>query len=76
MRIGRGPKSLNGFRFGTFIGRFPSDGVGSMVVKGLMGLVWFGFWLLLFFAHYRLWVGATSVVFVQTGGLTESKIHI
>ena len=29
-------KSLNsGFKFGTFIGRFPSDGIASMAVKGL-----------------------------------------
>ena len=31
----RGQKSLNGFKFGTFIGRFPSDGEASMAVKGL-----------------------------------------
>ena len=31
-----GPKSLNSFKFGTFIGRFPSDGAASMTVKGLM----------------------------------------
>ena len=28
-------KSLNGFKFGTFIGRFPSDGAAGMSVKGL-----------------------------------------
>ena len=28
-------KKLNGFKFGTFIGHFPSDGVASMAVKGL-----------------------------------------
>ena len=28
-------KSLNGFKFGTFIGRFPSDGAAGMTVKGL-----------------------------------------
>ena len=28
--------SLNEFRFGTFVGRFPSDGAASMAVKGLM----------------------------------------
>ena len=27
--------SLNAFRFGTFTGRFPSDGSASMAVKGL-----------------------------------------
>ena len=32
----RGPKSLNSFKFGTFIGRFPSDGAASMTAKGLM----------------------------------------
>ena len=31
-----GLKSLNDFKFGTFTGRFPSDGVASMAVKGLM----------------------------------------
>ena len=31
----RGQKSLNGFKFGTFISRFPSDGAASMAVKGL-----------------------------------------
>ena len=33
-------KSLSGFKFGTFIGRFPSDGEASMAVKGLMGGGW------------------------------------
>ena len=28
-------KSLNDFKFGTAIGRFPSDGAVSMAVKGL-----------------------------------------
>ena len=27
--------SLNAFKFGVFIGRFPSDGVASMAGKGL-----------------------------------------
>ena len=27
---------LNGFKFGTFIGRFPSDGAARMAVKGLI----------------------------------------
>ena len=31
----KGGKKLNGFKFGTFIGHFPSDGVVSMAVKGL-----------------------------------------
>ena len=30
-------KSLNCFKFGTFIGRFPSDGAASRAVKGLTG---------------------------------------
>ena len=30
----KGRKSLNGFRFGTFIGCFLSDGATSMAVKG------------------------------------------
>ena len=30
-----GKKSLNDFKFGTFIGRFPSDGAASMAEKGL-----------------------------------------
>ena len=34
----KGAKSLNGFKFGTFIGRFPSDGATNMAVKGLRGL--------------------------------------
>ena len=34
-RRGRGGKSLNDFKFGTFIGRFPSDGAASMAEKGL-----------------------------------------
>ena len=29
-------KSLNDLKLGTFVGRFPSDGVASMAVKGLM----------------------------------------
>ena len=28
-------KSLNGFKFGTFIARFPSEGAASVTVKGL-----------------------------------------
>ena len=28
-------KGLNDFKFGTFGGRFPSDGAASMAVKGL-----------------------------------------
>ena len=28
-------ESLNDFKFGTFVGRFPSDGAASMAVKGL-----------------------------------------
>ena len=31
-------KSLNGFKFGIFIGRFPSDGAAGMTVKGLIRL--------------------------------------
>ena len=31
----KGEKSLNDFKFGTFAGRFPSDGAASMAVKGL-----------------------------------------
>ena len=30
-----GRRSLNDFKFGTFIGRFPSHGASSMAVKGL-----------------------------------------
>ena len=33
---GVGGGCLNGFRFGTFIGRFPSDGAARMAVKGLI----------------------------------------
>ena len=32
----RGEKSLNDFKFGTSVGRFPSDGTASTAVKGLM----------------------------------------
>ena len=32
-----GKKGLNDFRFGTFIGHFPSDSVASMAEKGLIG---------------------------------------
>ena len=28
-------KGFNGFKFGTFIGRFPSDRAAGMAVKGL-----------------------------------------
>jgi len=31
----KGGKSLSGFKFGTFVGRFPSAGGASMAVKGL-----------------------------------------
>ena len=30
-----GLKSLNDFKFGTSVGRFPSDGAASRAVKGL-----------------------------------------
>ena len=30
-----GEESLNGFRSGTFVGLFPSDGAAGMAVKGL-----------------------------------------
>ena len=33
--MGREQRSFNGFKFGTLIGRFPSDSVASMAVKGL-----------------------------------------
>ena len=29
-------KGIYDFKFGTFIGRFPNDGVGSVAVKGLI----------------------------------------
>ena len=32
---GGGGGSLNGFKFGTSVGRFPSDGAANMAVKGL-----------------------------------------
>ena len=46
-------KSLNDFTFGTFIGRFPSDGAASLAAKGLtttygcifLGGVGFGGWV-------------------------------
>ena len=31
----RGQKRLNGFKFGDFMVRFPSDGAASLAVKGL-----------------------------------------
>ena len=31
----KGAKTLNGFKFGSVIGRFPSDGAASMALKGL-----------------------------------------
>ena len=34
---GGGGRSLNDFKFGTFIGRFQSDDAASMAVKGLTG---------------------------------------
>ena len=36
-RGGEGVRSLNDFKFGTFIGRFQSAGAASMAVKGLTG---------------------------------------
>ena len=32
----RGGKGFNDFKFGTFIGRFSSDGAANMAVKGLI----------------------------------------
>ena len=31
----KGQKSFNGLKYGTFIGRFPSDVMARMAVKGL-----------------------------------------
>ena len=31
-----GQKSLNGFKFGTLIGRFPGEGTASLAAKGLI----------------------------------------
>ena len=43
MQKGRGRRwgegSFDGFKFGTFIGRFLSDSAASMAVKGLMSQV-------------------------------------
>ena len=36
----KGQKSLNGLKYGTFIGRFPSDGAANMAVKGLIRHTW------------------------------------
>ena len=33
---GGGDLDLDDFKFGTFTGRFPSDGAASMAVKGLI----------------------------------------
>ena len=33
--LANGEKSLNDFKFGTFIGRFPNAGGANMAVKGL-----------------------------------------
>ena len=33
--FGGGGGALNDFKFGTFIGHFPNEGVASMAVKGL-----------------------------------------
>ena len=35
----KGEKAFNNFRFGTFSGRFPSDGAASRAVKGLKCIV-------------------------------------
>ena len=37
MLLQTGQKTLNGFKLGTFIGRFPSGDVTSMAVEGLTG---------------------------------------
>ena len=37
----KGGKSLNNFKFGTFIGCFPSDHVASVAVKGLRPVSFF-----------------------------------
>ena len=42
MLMRRGQKLYNDFKFGTFIGRFPSDCAASMAVKGLMSQVMAG----------------------------------
>ena len=48
----KGGKGLNGFKFGTFTGRFQSDGAASMVEKRLISILcriffFFSFFLLL-----------------------------
>ena len=37
MLVHRGEEGLNGLKFGTFTGRFRSNGAASMAVKGLIG---------------------------------------
>ena len=44
MRKGGGGGSPNGFKLGTFIGRFPNDGTASMAVKGLNKILDFSFY--------------------------------
>ena len=39
MIMRRRQKGLNGFKVGTFTGRFPSDGAASMAMKGLMNAI-------------------------------------
>ena len=36
MRVGGVGGSLNDFKFGSFIGRFPSDGVASVAIERLI----------------------------------------
>ena len=36
MLVRKGQKSLNDFKFGTFIGRFSSDGAANMAAKVLI----------------------------------------
>ena len=35
----KGEESVSGFKFGTFIGRFPRDGAARKAVKGLINFV-------------------------------------
>ena len=35
----KGNKRLNGFKSGTFTGRFPSDGMANMAVKGIVWMI-------------------------------------
>ena len=73
MLVRRGKEGLNGLKFGTFIGRFQSDGAASTAVKGLIGNTQISTLLLcVLYLSVELMITMNEYNFVSTKGLISS----